>query len=257
MKYELFVVTIYLIMTELLTIIVLSVYFLFLYIISKVTKGNEDNDTFFLGKRKSPWFIVAYGMIGVSLSGITFLSVPGWVKEQEFFYMQMVLGYVPGYLFISFILLPIYYKMKVYSIYEYLRERFGYFSHKSGSAYFFLSRILGASLRLFLVAEVLQLIFFDKLGIPFFVTTLFTIFLIWLYTHRGGIKTIIWTDTLQTTFMLLTVVICIYTIFLELGYTSITESIESSNFSLNMFMFEDFSNSLDVPSAITLCSPRT
>jgi len=242
-KYELFVVTIYLIMTELLTIIVLSVYFLFLYIISKVTKGNEDNDTFFLGKRKSPWFIVAYGMIGVSLSGITFLSVPGWVKEQEFFYMQMVLGYVPGYLFISFILLPIYYKMKVYSIYEYLRERFGYYSHKSGSAYFFLSRILGASLRLFLVAEVLQLIFFDKLGIPFFVTTLFTIFLIWLYTHRGGIKTIIWTDTLQTTFMLLTVVICIYTIFLELGYTSITESIESSNFSLNMFMFEDFSNS--------------
>ena len=234
--------TIYLIMIELLTIAVLFTYFLFLYLISRITKGNEDNETFFLGKRKSPWYIVAYGMIGVSLSGITFLSVPGWVKDQEFFYMQMVLGYVPGYLFISYVLLPIYYKMKVYSIYEYLKERFGFFSHKSGSAYFLLSRILGASLRLFLVAEVLQLIFFEQLGIPFFITTFFTIFLIWLYTHRGGIKTIIWTDTLQTTFMLLTVVICIYTIFSNLGYTSIKDSIEASNYSLNMLKFDDFNN---------------
>ena len=112
-KYELFVVTIFLIMIELLTILVLFSYFLFLYIISRLTKGNEDNETFFIGKRKSPWYIVAYGMIGVSLSGITFLSVPGWVKDQEFFYMQMVLGYVPGYLFISYVLLHIYYKMKV------------------------------------------------------------------------------------------------------------------------------------------------
>ncbi len=229
-------------MIELLTILVLFSYFLFLYIISRLTKGNEDNETFFIGKRKSPWYIVAYGMIGVSLSGITFLSVPGWVKDQEFFYMQMVLGYVPGYLFISYVLLPIYYKMKVYSIYEYLKQRFGYYSHKSGSAYFLLSRILGASLRLFLVAEVLQLIFFEKLGVPFFVTTLFTIFLIWLYTHRGGIKTIIWTDTLQTTFMLLTVLICIFTIFSDLGYSSIKDSIEASNFSLNVFMFDDFNN---------------
>ena len=234
--------TIYLIMIELLTIAVLFTYFLFLYLISRITKGNEDNETFFLGKRKSPWYIVAYGMIGVSLSGITFLSVPGWVKDQEFFYMQMVLGYVPGYLFISYVLLPIYYKMKVYSIYEYLKERFGFFSHKSGSAYFLLSRILGASLRLFLVAEVLQLIFFEQLGIPFFITTFFTIFLIWLYTHRGGIKTIIWTDTLQTTFMLLTVAICIYTIFTNLGYTSIKDSIEASNYSLNMLKFDDFNN---------------
>ena len=234
--------TIYLIMIELLTIAVLFTYFLFLYLISRITKGNEDNETFFLGKRKSPWYIVAYGMIGVSLSGITFLSVPGWVKDQEFFYMQMVLGYVPGYLFISYVLLPIYYKMKVYSIYEYLKERFGFFSHKSGSAYFLLSRILGASLRLFLVAEVLQLIFFEQLGIPFFITTFFTIFLIWLYTHRGGIKTIIWTDTLQTTFMLLTVVICIYTIFSNLGYSSIKDSIEASNYSLNMLKFDDFNN---------------
>ena len=217
-------------------------YFGLLIFISHITRGDESNLSFFIGKRKSPWYIVSYGMIGATLSGITFLSVPGWVGESEFFYMQMVLGYVPGYLFISYVLLPIYYKMKVYSIYEYLKERFGFFSHKSGSAYFLLSRILGASLRLFLVAEVLQLIFFEQLGIPFFITTFFTIFLIWLYTHRGGIKTIIWTDTLQTTFMLLTVAICIYTIFTNLGYTSIKDSIEASNYSLNMLKFDDFNN---------------
>ena len=129
-------------MTQLLTLLVLVFYFSFLYQISKWTKGNEDNETFFLGKRKSPWYIVAYGMVGVSLSGITFLSVPGWVKAKEFYYMQMVLGFVPGYFFVAYVLMPIYYRMKVYSIYEYLKDRFGYFSHKSGAFYFFLSRTI-------------------------------------------------------------------------------------------------------------------
>ncbi len=230
-------------MTESLTVVILIFYFSFLYLISKWTKGNEDNDTFFLGKRKSPWYIVAYGMIGVSLSGITFLSVPGWVKDQEFYYMQMVLGFVPGYLFVAYVLMPIYYKMKVYSIYEYLKDRFGYFSHKSGAFYFFLSRTLGASLRLFLVAKVLDMLFFSSLNIPFFVTTLLTIFFIWLYTHRGGIKTIIWTDTLQTTFMLSTVLICIYVIFKDLGYNSINESINQNQLDLNFFLFNDFNDS--------------
>ena len=230
-------------MTELLTILVLVFYFSFLYLISKWTKGNEDNDTFFLGKRNSPWYIVAYGMVGVSLSGITFLSVPGWVKAKEFYYMQMVLGFVPGYLFVAYVLMPIYYRMKVYSIYEYLKDRFGYFSHKSGAFYFFLSRTLGASLRLFLVAKVLDILFFSSLNIPFFVTTLFTIFLIWLYTHKGGIKTIIWTDTLQTTFMLLTVLICIYVIFIDLEYTSITQSINQNQLDLNFFLFDNFDDS--------------
>ncbi len=229
-------------MTELLTLLILVSYFTFLFLISKWTKGNEDNDTFFLGKRSSPWYIVAYGMIGVSLSGITFLSVPGWVKAKEFYYMQMVLGFVPGYFFVAYVLMPIYYKMKVYSIYEYLKDRFGYFSHKSGAFYFFLSRTLGASLRLFLVAKVLDTLFFSSLNIPFFVTTLLTIFLIWLYTHRGGIKTIIWTDTLQTTFMLSTVFICIYVIFKDLGYTSITQSINQNQFDLNFFLFNDFND---------------
>ncbi len=198
---------------------------------------------FFLGQRESPWYIVAYGMIGVSLSGITFLSVPGWVQKNEFFYMQMVLGYVPGYLFVAYILMPIYYNLKVFSIYEYLKDRFGYYSHKSGAAYFLLSRMLGASLRLFLVAEVLQLLLFKELGVPFFLTAFITIFIIFLYTYKGGIKTIIWTDTLQTTFMLLTVIICSILIFQSLGYSSLAESISSNKLSLKMFFFEDFNNS--------------
>jgi SSS family transporter len=229
-------------MTELLTILIIVLYFTFLFLISKWTKGSEDNDTFFLGKRSSPWYIVAYGMVGVSLSGITFLSVPGWVKTQEFYYMQMVLGFVPGYIFVAYILMPIYYKMKVYSIYEYLKDRFGYFSHKSGAFFFFLSRTLGASLRLFLVAKVLDLLFFSSFNIPFFVTSLFTIFFIWVYTHKGGIKTIIWTDTLQTTFMLLTVVICIYVIFKDLGFESISQSVEQNKLDLNFFLFDDFND---------------
>ena len=182
-------------------------------------------------------------MVGVSLSGITFLSVPGWVKAKEFYYMQMVLGFVPGYFFVAYVLMPIYYRMKVYSIYEYLKDRFGYFSHKSGAFYFFLSRTLGASLRLFLVAKVLDILFFSSLNIPFFVTTLFTIFLIWLYTHKGGIKTIIWTDTLQTTFMLLTVLICIYVIFRDLEYSSVIQSVNQNQLDLNFFLFDNFDDS--------------
>ena len=153
-------------------IFILLAYFMLLLFIAKITGSNNSNDAFFIGEKKSPWYIVAYGMIGVSLSGITFLSVPGWVASKEFFYMQMVLGYVPGYLFIAYVLMPIYYKLKVYSIYEYLGTRIGYYAHKSGAFYFFLSRLLGASLRLFLVAEVFQLILFDSLGVPFFITAL-------------------------------------------------------------------------------------
>ena len=224
-------------------IFILLAYFMSLLFIAKITASNNSNDAFFIGDKKSPWYIVAYGMIGVSLSGITFLSVPGWVESKEFFYMQMVLGYVPGYLFIAYVLMPIYYKLKVYSIYEYLGNRIGYYAHKSGAFYFFLSRLLGASLRLFLVAEVFQLILFDSLGIPFFITALVTILMIWLYTYRGGIKTIIWTDTLQTTFMLLTVVICIASIFKNLGYSSVTSSVLDNNLDLRMFLFSDFNSS--------------
>ena len=154
----------------------------------------------------------------------------------------MVFGYVPGYLFVAFVLLPVYYKLKLYSIYEYLKERFGYYSHKSGASYFFLSRILGASLRLYLVALVLQSLLFDQIGVPFFVTTLITILLIWIYTYRGGIKTIIWTDTLQTSFMLITVVACIFLIFKDLDFYSINNSLNHGELSFKMFSFSDFNH---------------
>ena len=223
--------------------LIIVVYFSILIFISKKTSKNSSDEAFFVGDRQSPWYIVAYGMIGATLSGITFLSVPGWVCDSEFFYMQMVLGYVPGYLFVAYVLMPIYYRMKVYSIYEYLSFRFGYYSHKSGAGFFFLSRLLGASLRLYLVALVLQSLLFDQLGIPFWMTSFITIALIWLYTFRGGIKTIIWTDTLQTTFMLTTVVACLFVIFNNLGYNTIAESITSNSISLNVFSFSNFNNS--------------
>ena len=229
-------------LSPILIIFILVLYFSILIFIGKITSFNSSDDSFFLGERKSPWYVVAYGMIGATLSGITFLSVPGWVAEKEFFYMQMVLGYVPGYIFVAYVLMPIYYDMKLYSIYEYLNERFGYYTHKSGAGYFFLSRLLGASLRLYLVALVLQSLLFNQIGIPFSITTLLTILLIWLYTYRGGIKTIIWTDTLQTSFMILTVIVCLFILFKALDYSSITESINSNNLNLGIFCWTNFNN---------------
>ena len=228
-------------LSPILIISILVIYFSVLILIAKITQGNASNESFFLGQRKSPWYIVAYGMIGATLSGVTFLSVPGMVKDGEFFYMQMVLGYVPGYLFVSFVLMPIYYKMRVYSIYEYLHHRFGYYANKCGAGYFFLSRLLGASVRLYLVALVLQELLFNQLAIPFFITTLITIFLIWLYTYKGGIKTIIWTDTLQTTFMLATVCVCVLILFQALDFSSITDSL-NQNLDLGIFSFSEFNN---------------
>ncbi|MBE37649.1 MAG: sodium:solute symporter [Flavobacteriales bacterium] len=226
-------------LSPILIITILVLYFSILILIAKITQGRGSHESFFLGKRESPWYIVAYGMIGATLSGVTFLSVPGMVKDGEFFYMQMVLGYVPGYLFVAYVLMPIYYNLKVYSIYEYLKHRFGYYSNKCGASCFFLSRLLGASVRLYLVALVLQELLFNQLGIPFFITTLITIILIWLYTYRGGIKTIIWTDTLQTTFMLLTVFTCIIVLFQHLSYSSIADSL-NQNLNLRIFSFDDF-----------------
>jgi len=160
------------------------------------------SDTFFTGDRQSPWFLVAFGMIGASLSGVTFISVPGEVGNTNFYYFQVVLGYTLGYFTIAKVLLPLYYRLNLISIYTYLEDRFGFYSYKTGAFFFILSRTLGSSLRVFLVASVLQLILFDSLGIPFWVSVLITVGLIWIYTHRGGIKTVVWTDTLQTFFML-------------------------------------------------------
>ena len=185
-------------------------YFALLVLIAYLTCKQADNHTFFTANRNSPWYLVAFGMVGASLSGVTFISVPGWVGDSGFSYFQVVLGYWAGYFVVAFVLLPIYYHQNLTSIYEYLQYRFGYNSHKVGALSFFVSRVLGASFRLFLVAIVLQQFIFDAWGLPFEITVILSVVLIWIYTHKGGIKTIVWTDTLQTLLMLTAVGLTLY-----------------------------------------------
>lgn len=200
-------------------LLLIAGYFLLLLLISYFTGKNDSNVDFFKAGKQSPWYLVAFGMIGASLSGVTFISVPGWVQGSQFGYMQVVFGYLLGYMVIAFVLMPIYYRLNVTSIYEYLEQRFGTVSYKTGAFFFFLSRVLGASFRLFLVAIVLQQFVFDSLGVPFEVTVALSILLIWVYTFKGGIKTIVWTDTLQTLFMLVAVGLSIYFINQKLGWS--------------------------------------
>ncbi|MEX1003379.1 MAG: sodium:solute symporter [Crocinitomicaceae bacterium] len=185
-------------------------YFLVLLLISYFTGRKADNDTFFTGNRNNKWYVVAFGMIGASLSGVTFISIPGIIQGSGFTYLQMALGYIIGYAIISFVLLPLYYRMNLTSIYSYLGSRFGQKTYKMGAGFFIVSRLIGAALRLYLVANVLQTFVFDQIGVPFEATVALSILLIWVYTFKGGIKTIIWTDTLQTLFMLISVGLSIY-----------------------------------------------
>ena len=222
-------------------ILVIILYFLGLFIVSNLTIGNNDNSTFFSANKESPWYLVAFGMVGASLSGITFISVPGDVGTTQFTYFQVVLGYLFGYFVVALLLLPIYYKLNLTSIYEYLKIRFGNVSHKTGAFFFFLSRITGACFRLYLVAIVLQQFVFNELNIPFEITVLISVLLIWIYTFRGGIKTIVWTDTLQTTFMLISVLLSIYLISksLEWSFMDFINSDELKSYS-NIFVTESF-----------------
>jgi len=206
-------------MTAFQIVLLIVAYFLVLLTISYFTGKNDSNADFFKAGKKSPWYLVAFGMVGASLSGVTFISVPGWVEASQFSYMQVVLGYLVGYFVVAFLLLPIYYKLNLTSIYEYLKQRFGPTSHKTGAFFFFVSRVLGAAFRLFLVAIVLQQFVFDDFGIPFEITVIISILLIWIYTNKGGIKTIVWTDTLQTTFMILAVILSIVLINRELNWS--------------------------------------
>ncbi len=192
-------------------------YFLLLLGVAWYTSRNADNDSFFIGNRNSNWMLVAFGMVGTSLSGVTFVSVPGNVGTINFYYFQLVLGYVLGYLVISFVLLPLYYKMNLTSIYTYLETRFGVNAHRAGAFFFILSRTVGATARLYLVINILQLFILDKLGIPFLATALVILLLILLYTAEGGVKTIIFTDTLQTSGMLLGLVVCLVVLVKALG----------------------------------------
>lgn len=208
-------------MNSLTILLLIVVYFAALMLISRLTSKDDSNDTFFKANRNSTWYVVAFGMIGASLSGVTFISVPGWVRDSQFSYMQIVFGYMLGYLLIAYVLIPQYYKLQVTSIYEYLLHRFDTYTHKTGAFFFFISRVLGAAFRLFLVASVLQYFVFDAWGVPFEVTVILSIVLIWIYTHRGGIKTIVWTDTLQTLFMLVAVIISIVIILNRLDWSLI------------------------------------
>ena len=201
-------------------------YFFVLIIIAKITGKNDSNADFFKASKQSPWYLVAFGMIGASLSGVTFISVPGWVEASKFSYFQVCLGYIAGYVVVAFLLLPIYYKLNLTSIYEYLQQRFGNVSHKTGAFFFFVSRLLGAAFRMYLMAIVLQQFVFEQWDIPFEITVILSIILIWLYTNKGGIKTIVWTDTLQTLFMVCSVIISIYMITYALGW-SFTEFLNS------------------------------
>ena len=194
-------------------------YFSVLMLISYLTSKEDSNKEFFTANRSSSWYLVAFGMVGASLSGVTFISVPGWIEASQFSYFQVVLGYMVGYFVVAYVLLPVYYKNQVTSIYQYLDVRLGKNSHRAGALFFFISRVLGAAFRLFLVAIVLQQFIFDALHVPFEVTVILSIALIWVYTQRGGIKTIVWTDTLQTTLMILAVFLSIMYINKELGWS--------------------------------------
>lgn len=220
---------------------IILAYFSILIVISWFTSKKADNNSFFIGNRKSPWYVVAFGMIGATLSGVTFISVPGWVGSSQFSYMQMVLGYLVGYFVIANVLMPMYYRLNLTSIYTYLESRFGKVSYKTGASFFMISRVIGASFRLFLVASVLQLIVFDAWNIPFIVTVVVTIALIWLYTFRGGIKTIIWTDSLQTFCMLLAVIVSVILISkqLDLNFNSMIVAIKESEYS-RIWFFDDW-----------------
>jgi Na+/proline symporter len=208
-------------MSPLLILGIFLIYTIILFAVTWFTARKADSQSFFLGNKASPWFIVAYGMIGASLSGVTFMSVPGWVKDTQFSYMVVVLGYLFGYFVIALVLLPLYYRLKLTSIYSYLLQRFGFWSYKTGAGFFLISRTLGASLRMFLVISVLQMFVFDAWNIPFWINVLVFITLIILYTLKGGIRTIIWTDTLQTTFMLLAVVLSVIFISRDLDISLI------------------------------------
>lgn len=230
-------------MSPLTVLLIIACYFTVIFIISFITGRNADNSTFFLGNRKSPWYVVAYAMIGTSISGVTFVSVPGWVGDTQFAYMQMILGYLIGYFVIANILLPLYYRLQLTSIYTYLDTRLGYWSYKTGASFFLLSRIIGTSFRLYLMASVLHLSVFGQWDIPFWVTVVVTIGLIWLYTRKGGIRTVIWTDIMQTTFMILAVIITLYLIArsMDINISGLAGMIKESDYS-RIFFFDNIND---------------
>lgn len=221
--------------------VIILIYFATLIFISYLTSRGADSNTFFTANRQSPWYLVAFGMIGSSLSGVTFVSVPGAVSKAHFGYFQVVIGYFVGYFIIIYVLMPLYYRLKVISIYTYLGQRFDVWAHKTGAIVFIVSRSVASSLRLFLAASVLQLFLFDAWHIPFFATVVITIALIWVYTFKGGVKTIIWTDTFQTFFLVGAVSITVWQISSKLNFSfgEMVDAIQSSGYS-QIFVWDNF-----------------
>ena len=200
-------------------IITIAAYFLLLLAVSYFASRGSDNSTFFNGNRKAPWPVVAFAMIGATISGVTFISVPGMVVTKGYAYLQMVLGFIVGYFAIAFVLVPMFYKRNLLSIYGYLEERFGASTYRTGAWFFFISKMLGAAVRFLVVCSVLQLLVFSPLHIPFVFNVIVTIALIWLYTVQGGVKTLIWTDTLKSFCLIMSVILCIYFVATNLGFS--------------------------------------
>lgn len=212
-------------------------YFLILLGVAWYTARNSNNESFFIGNRSSSWILVAFGMLGTSLSGVTFVSVPGAVAKESFAYFQVATGYMIGYVLIAFVLLPIYYRLQLTSIYDYLNIRLGFTSYQTGASFFILSRLLGATARLYLVVNILQYSILENLHIPFWLTTAIILLMILLYTYKGGVKTIVWTDTLQTTCMLAGLIICIVYImqYLHIGFSGSLAAMQSKGYSKIIF----------------------
>ena len=226
-------------MSTLLIFIIIFLFFAMLLGVSYFTSRNANSETFFTGNRRSPWYLVAFGMIGSTISGVTFISVPGEVGNTAWTYLQFLLGNFIGYWIIAMVLIPLYYRLNLVSIYTYLDQRFGIRSYKTGAFFFLVSQTIGASFRLYLAAGVLQIAFFNALGIPFWVTVMLTLLLIWAYTFRAGIKTVVWTDSLQTLFILGAVGITIWVISdkLNLGISEMIATVSNHPYS-QMFDWE-------------------
>lgn len=223
-----------------LIITTILIYFAALYLFSRLTNKSSDNDTFFRGNRRSPWYMVAFGMVGASISGVTFVSVPGMVTKIDMTYLQTCLGFILGYFAVAFILLPVYYRHNLTTIYSYLGSRLGERSYKTGAWFFILSKMTGAAVRFYVVCIILQRFVFDAVGLPFGVTVVGMVALIWFYTRRGGIKTLVWTDTFQTTCLFTALLLIIYNVAGELGFSlrEAASAVADSSMS-RVFVFDD------------------
>ena len=228
-------------MSGTLILVTILAYFGLLLLIAEFTARRVDNDAFFRGNRESPWYVVSFGMIGASLSGVTFISVPGMVMSFDMTYMQTCIGFFFGYLVIAHVLLPLYYRLNLTSIYTYLGQRLGNCSYKTGASFFLLSKLLGAAVRLYLVCMILQRFVFDGMGVPFVVTVVGAVLLIWLYTRRSGIRTIVWTDSLQTLCMLVSMGLILWKVVdaLDMRWTELWSAVRDSGYS-RVFVWDDW-----------------